>query len=244
MNERRLTIRTHHDAAALGTVLGIWAHPDDETYLCGGTMAALRDAGHRVVCITATRGEAGGQAAPEDLWRTRTEELDRALAVLGVEDHLWLDLPDGRLAEIDPVEPTARLAHVLRMVRPRTVLTFGPDGITGHPDHITVGHWTRDAFAAAGLDRSESQLLEATSTVGHHARFAELEHRLGVYVGEPATPAEEDALAVHARLDGPLLDRKLHALMQQASQTAPLRAALGIDIFRSWIATEAFRRAQ
>ena len=66
----------------LGTVLVVWAHPDDETYLVGGLSAALTDAGQRVVCVTATRGEAGG--TDPDLADIRTAELETALALLGV----------------------------------------------------------------------------------------------------------------------------------------------------------------
>ena len=54
-----------NDMDHLGTVLTIWAHPDDETYLVGGMSAVLTDAGHRVVCVTATRGEAGVSSDPQ-----------------------------------------------------------------------------------------------------------------------------------------------------------------------------------
>ena len=225
----------------LGDTVAIWAHPDDETYLCGGLMAALRDDGHRVVCVTATRGELGGQDDPASLGRLRTEELERALAVLGVDEHRWLDLPDGGLAAVDPAGPTEALTSILQEVRPRTVLTFGPDGITGHPDHIAVGRWARAAFDAARLP--DAALLEAAITVEHDRRFGALEAELGVYVGEAPAPTPDDELAVHAVLDGVLLDRKVEALIQQASQTEPLRVAIGDDLFRAFVAVEAFRPA-
>ena len=77
-------------------MLVVWAHPDDETYLVGGLSAALTDAGQRVVCVTASRGEAGG--TDPDLADIRTAELDTALALLGVTEHHWLDYPDGGCA--------------------------------------------------------------------------------------------------------------------------------------------------
>ena len=123
----------------LGTVLMVWAHPDDETYLVGGLSAALTDAGQRVVCVTATRGEAGGTAA--DLARIRTTELEAALDVLGVEEHHWLDYADGGCASVDDDEAAARIRAVVDEVRPDTVVTFGPDGFTGHPDHRAVSRW-------------------------------------------------------------------------------------------------------
>ena len=225
----------------LGDTVAIWAHPDDETYLGGGLMAALRDAGHRVVCVTATRGELGGQAPPEVLRRVRTEELGRALAVLGVEEHHWLDLPDGSLDDVDPAGPTAWLVALLAEVRPRTVLTFGPDGITGHPDHIAVGRWARAACAAAGLPGTA--LLEAATTAAYEERFGALAADLGVNVGEAAVPTPDEELAVNVVLDGELLDRKVAALRQLASQTDELRTAVGDDVFREWVALEAFRPA-
>ena len=74
--------------ASLGPTVSVWAHPDDETYLAGGVYAALRDHDVRVVCVTATRGEAGGPgtdaASRSALGRVRTYELEQALALLGV----------------------------------------------------------------------------------------------------------------------------------------------------------------
>ena len=226
------------DVADLGDTVAVWAHPDDETYLCGATMAALRDAGHRVVCVTATRGELGGQADPAELASLRTAELERALAVLGVDEHIWLDLPDGSLASVPPERPVACLTSLLGEVRPRTVLTFGPDGLTGHPDHVTVGRWTRAAFESAAVPGS--RLLLAASVVSHDDVFAEVNERLGVIVGDTAAPVPDDEVAVRFCPDGPLLDRKVEALLCQASQTAPLHDALGPDLFRAWVALEAF----
>jgi LmbE family N-acetylglucosaminyl deacetylase len=131
---------------SLGTVLMVWAHPDDETYLVGGLSAALTDAGQRVVCVTATRGEAGGDAA--DLAEIRTAELDVALAMLGVDEHRWLDYPDGGCAVVDDITAAARIRAVVDEVRPDTVVTFGPDGFTGHPDHQAVSRWVDLAVAS------------------------------------------------------------------------------------------------
>src|SRR5689334_2010732 len=102
------------DLTDLGTVLAVWAHPDDETYLTGGLFAALTNAGHRVVCITASRGEAGGASGSATrLARLRTEELEAALKVLGVEEHHWLDYPDGGCADVDPDAAASRVAAVM-----------------------------------------------------------------------------------------------------------------------------------
>ncbi|MEX0754409.1 MAG: PIG-L family deacetylase [Actinomycetota bacterium] len=96
-----------------GTVLGVWAHPDDETYLSAGLMASAVDAGERVVCVTATRGEEGSfdeERWPSDrMGRIREGELLRCLEILGVTDHRWLDMHDGTLPTEDASSAVDRI---------------------------------------------------------------------------------------------------------------------------------------
>ncbi len=215
----------------LGTLLTVWAHPDDETYLVGGLSAALTDAGQRVVCVTATRGEAGGTAA--DLARIRTTELEAALDLLGVEEHHWLDYADGGCASVDDDEAAARIRAVVDEVRPDTVVTFGPDGFTGHPDHQAVSRWVD--LALVGRD---VRLLHAVAR--EHRPDPELDDDYGVFeLGRPRVCAD-DELAVLLPVEGALLDRKVAALLAQESQTAGLVAAVGLPRFRAWVAAEAF----
>ena len=142
--ERR-TLADHDETTDdLGTLLGVWAHPDDEAYLCGGLMAAARDAGHRVVSVTATLGERGtddpDRWPPERLAPVRAAELAAALDVLGVDEHRVLGYRGRRLRGRARRAPrSSQLVEIIREVRPDTILTFGPDGITGHPDHRAVG---------------------------------------------------------------------------------------------------------
>src|SRR5713226_7106282 len=101
----------------LGTVLGVWAHPDDETYLTAGLMAqSVRD-GCRVVCVTATRGEEGSfdeeRWPPETMGAVREAELLRSLEVLGVREHIWLDYRDGTCAAVEPAEGIARVRAIM-----------------------------------------------------------------------------------------------------------------------------------
>src|SRR5438128_2495894 len=123
---------------SLGTLLGVWAHPDDEAYLSAGLMARAVRGGDRVVCVTATRGEQGSwdeeRWPTADLGRVRDAELMASLAVLGVTEHRWFDYYDGGCASIDPAEGTARVQAVMEEVGPDSVFTFGPDGMTGHTD--------------------------------------------------------------------------------------------------------------
>jgi LmbE family N-acetylglucosaminyl deacetylase len=223
----------------LGTVLTVWAHPDDEAYLAGGVLAALRDHGHRAVCVTATRGEAADpRATPEAraaLARVRTRELEAALGLLGVTEHHWLDLPDGGCAGVDPEGPVQRLVVLVEELRPDTVLTFGPDGFTGHPDHRAVSGWVTQAVRRSA---TRPEVLHAVAP----ARPVDpaLDEELGVYeLGRPRE-CTEDEVAFRLPLDGPALDRKVSALLAQESQTAGLVGAVGLDRFRAWVATESF----
>jgi LmbE family N-acetylglucosaminyl deacetylase len=233
-----------NDIATLGTVLGVWAHPDDEAYLSGGLMALARDAGSRVVCVTATRGEHGtGDPArwpPDRLAARRTTELDDCLRVLGVEEHHWLGYADGGCADVTVSEAVGRLCDLIDEIRPDTVVTFGPDGNTGHPDHRAVGRWT-----AAAVDRAApagTRLLQAAVTDDWAERWRPLNDRFDVFLpGFPVT-RPEPALALHLELTGTILERKVRALATQATQTEALIAAMGAD-YPAWVADEAFVEA-
>ena len=230
------------DVAALGTLLGIWAHPDDEAYLSGGLMAAARDNGQRVVCVTATRGELGTPDPvawpPARLAAQRTGELVRCLEVLGVTEHQWLGYRDGACAAVPPDAAVAQLSAVVERVAPDTVLTFGPDGMTGHEDHRVVSGWVSAAFDRAAP--AGARLLHAAFPHGRAARWSEVDESLGVYLpGYPVVTAD-DRLAVHLELGPDATARKVGALAAQETQTAGLIAGMGLDLYSAWVAEEAF----
>ncbi len=221
-------------AEELGTILGVWAHPDDEAYLMAGTALLAGAAGSTVACVTATVGEAG-ESADEDRWpreqlsAIRREELAASLEILGINDHTLLEFPDGGLARIDRATGVGRIGEVVARVQPETILTFGADGMTGHPDHITVGDW---AVEAAG---GRCRVLAATKTPDWLERFAHVND--GILASTPPrTPAAD--LAVEVTLDDEMIDRKMRALLAQASQTSGLIAALGESTYRAWVASE------
>ena len=111
----------------IGTLLGVWAHPDDEAYLSSGLMAEVRRAGGRVVVATATRGEHGTDDPetwpPERLAPHREQELSESLAIVGVHEHRWLPHRDGALAGIPLATGAAGLVSILAEVRPDTIVT-------------------------------------------------------------------------------------------------------------------------
>jgi LmbE family N-acetylglucosaminyl deacetylase len=234
--------------AELGTILGVWAHPDDEAYLSGGLMAIARDNGSRVVCVTATRGELGTPDPktwpPQRLAAERTGELARCLEILGVTEHHWLGYRDGQCAAVRASDAVAQLCGVIARVGPDTVLTFGPDGITGHPDHQAVSAWATAAFDRAAAPGA--QLLYAAVAERRVSRWKALDDSLGVYrTGYPvSTPTGR--LAVDIVLDQDTAARKVRALAAQATQTAGLIAAMGVDCYTAWVGDESFvqRRLQ
>ncbi|HYO41246.1 MAG TPA: PIG-L family deacetylase [Nocardioidaceae bacterium] len=229
------------DLSALGTTMTVWAHPDDETYLSGGLSSALRDAGHRVVCVTATRGEAGGPVADAGararLAELRTRELADALGVLGVEEHVWLDHPDGGCAAVDEEVAVGQLLDVLDDVRPDTLVTFGPDGFTGHRDHRTVSRWVDLALRRSA---ARPRLLHAVSTAGELSVDPALNNDFGVFSEGWPRICDPDELVVHLELSGAELQRKVEALRRQHSQTGGLVDAVGLERFTAWVVFESF----
>jgi LmbE family N-acetylglucosaminyl deacetylase len=230
------------DVGELGTVLGVWAHPDDEAFLTAGLMAAARDNGQRVVCVTATLGERGTPDAlrwpPGRLGPTRVHELRASLAALGVSEHHLLGVPDGGCAAAPRKAVVDRIARIAEQVRPDTIVTFGPDGMTGHEDHQVVSAWATEAHARAV---PEARLLYATTTDEFVDQWEPVRDRFDAFLvdGLPVrTP--RDALAVELRLDPRQVDRKLVALRAQASQTTAMIAELGEDRLLGWWAVEAF----
>jgi LmbE family N-acetylglucosaminyl deacetylase len=234
-------MRKNRQTPGLGTILSVWAHPDDETYLAAGVMAAAADRGDRVVCVSATAGELGtsdpGVWPPIRLGRRRRWEAAAAMAVLGVTEHRVLGFPDGALAEYDE-QGRATIGRLLDEVEPDTILTFGPDGVTFHPDHITISRWVTMAWEERGRP---CRLLYATPTVEHLDRFGELYEEWNSYITDerPKGVREED-LAVHARLDGWLLDRKLTALSVMSSQTGELMTRIAPELLALQVAEETF----
>jgi LmbE family N-acetylglucosaminyl deacetylase len=229
------------NTAELGTILSVWAHPDDETYLAAGVMAAATDRGQRVVCVSATAGERGTSDPerwpPTRLGRIRRWEAAAAMAVVGITEHHVLGLPDGALAAHDEVG-LSMVSRLLAEVQPDTIITFGPDGMTFHPDHITVSRWVTEAWLRTGR---RSRLLYATCTVDHVNRFADVYEEWGSYMtDERQTGVPREELAIHAVLEGTRLDRKLTALAAMASQTRDLMATVDPAVYAMQVAEEAF----
>jgi len=227
----------------LGTILGVWAHPDDETYLTAGLMARAVRNGSRVICVTATRGEGGSMDdekwPPETMGEVRTRELERGLQILGVDEHEWLDLPDVDMDTGLPDEGYARVRDLVAEVQPDTILTFGPDGMTDHAAHKDVSRWATTALREAG--KPGSRVLYATVTPEWAEEFLPVWEPFNVFRPgtPPITPREE--LAIHYELPPDILEMKVEAISAHESQVASIIEAVGADVWWKEMSLEAFR---
>ncbi|MSP78596.1 MAG: N-acetyl-1-D-myo-inositol-2-amino-2-deoxy-alpha-D-glucopyranoside deacetylase [Dehalococcoidia bacterium] len=148
-------------------LLFIFAHPDDESFTCGGAMAKYAAAGHSVHLVCATRGEVGeisdpALATPETLGHVREQELRRACRTVGAAEPVFLDYRDSGMMgtppntdarafyQAPPAKVVERLTSIIRRLRPVVVVTFDELGGYGHPDHITIHKHATAAFFAAG----------------------------------------------------------------------------------------------
>jgi LmbE family N-acetylglucosaminyl deacetylase len=142
-------------------LLGIFAHPDDEGSV-GGSLARYAAAGLRGYVACATRGDGVDAeikdprlATRETLGQVRSQELACACEKLGLEPPLFLGYQDGAVDEV-PVDEAARgVAELLRELRPAVVITHGPEGGYGHPDHIAVCAFVTRGFELASDPRAD-----------------------------------------------------------------------------------------
>ena len=160
---------TESNTGAPLSILAVFAHPDDEGFGCGGTLAAMVDQGHRVTLVCATNGDVGeisdpALATPETLPSVRQGELRAAMDLTGIQDVRFLNYRDsGMVGWEDNDHPRSlfqapegdvvqQLAAVIRERHPDLVITHDPTGGYGHPDHVTICQRTRSAVE---LCRSE-----------------------------------------------------------------------------------------
>jgi LmbE family N-acetylglucosaminyl deacetylase len=149
-------------------LLGVFAHPDDETFCAGGTFARYAEQGAEIMVVWATRGQAGqirdaAAGNRRTIAAVREAELRLACERLGIARVRCLDHIDGALADADFSSLVDEIAEVICEFRPEVVITFGPDGGYGHPDHVTISAVTTAACQRAADpgrgDRTVTQAL-------------------------------------------------------------------------------------
>jgi LmbE family N-acetylglucosaminyl deacetylase len=169
----------------------------------------------------------------------RTAEMERSLEILGVTEHHWLDLPD---IDMDTPLPEAGYEEVRALVaetQPDTILTFGPDGMTGHAAHKSVGRWSTEALLEVG--KPGSRVLYASVTPEWAAEYLPVWEPFNVF--RPGTPdlTPRDALAIDFRLPDGLLETKVRAIRAHQSQVEAIVEAVGEDVWWREMSTELFR---
>jgi LmbE family N-acetylglucosaminyl deacetylase len=236
------------------TILAVFAHPDDESLACGGTLARAADAGARVVLICASHGEGGSISEPGlvpdgDLGRVRALELRAAADALGVSDLIILAHPDGELRWANVAQFHAELVLALRRFRPDAVVTFGEDGLYWHLDHIGVQERTYTAVRSLGAAAPPlyyvtipsgvmQGVVEAAAAKGGAPADSSFWGIAPNAFGGGARPA---TFSVDVR---PWIEQKLAALRCHHTQMGPRNPIAWIDEddARRWLGAEHFRR--
>lgn len=225
--------------------MGVFAHPDDECWTAGGVLAAACQNGQRVVCMTATRGDAG-ETADESRWpqarlgQIRERELDESLACLGAIEHHWLEYGDGTLQDVPLQQAAAQVEALIRQVRPDTIITFGPDGLTGHPDHKAVYAWARAALRASGS--AARLLLVRESAEKYESSGKTLHAAANIYFAtdRPVTSKTADA-DLYFELPPDIYRKKIESLKAHQSQMSGIFAdPQGNPALQEYAKTECF----
>jgi LmbE family N-acetylglucosaminyl deacetylase len=136
-------------------LLAVFPHPDDETLGLGSTFARYSVEGVETYLLCATRGERGwfDSEGPnpglDGVARLREAELRCASEYLGIHEVSLLDYIDGDVDQARPEEIIGKIVSHVRRIKPQVVVTFGPDGSYGHPDHIALSQFTNAAMVCA-----------------------------------------------------------------------------------------------
>jgi LmbE family N-acetylglucosaminyl deacetylase len=178
-------------------LLAVVAHPDDESFGMGGTLALYAKEGVEVHLICATKGEAGEVSAQmldgfSSIGALREHELNCAAKALGLTKVYFLDYRDSGMAgSLDnnnpkslfqaPVDEAAKkIAQLIRTIKPQVVVTFDPIGGYMHPDHIAVHNACVKAFEMAGDE--EVDILNTTPYTPVKLYFHIFPHGLAKYI--------------------------------------------------------------
>jgi LmbE family N-acetylglucosaminyl deacetylase len=191
----------------MATLVTFHAHPDDECIACGGTMARAVAEGHRVVLVSATRGE-HGEFDPdylkpgEELWQRREKEVEEASRILGVHRGEFLGYVDSGMMgtpendapesfwQADIEEAAQRLAAILVDEKADVLTVYDDHGNYGHPDHIQVHRVGIRAAEIAGTPK----VYEATVDRDRIKALIEMGRQMAE--SDPDTPTVEEADAV------------------------------------------------
>ena len=230
------------DISGLGTIMGSWAHPDDETFMTGGLLSMAAANGQKVICVTATDGARGVQDQSrwpaETLGVTRQNELATALNILGIDAPRMLGYDDGHCSAVNSSEVCAKLVSLIDTYEPDTILTFPPDGLTGHPDHMAVSNWT---VSAAKDAKKIPAVYFATQTQESYDSFWKVvDTQFNVYFATDSPVFVPEKLCdIHVLLEPEIAEKKTSALKAMPSQYSAWFEYLGDHGVRAAVGSEA-----
>lgn len=244
-------------------LMAIVAHPDDEAFGMGGTLTKYGHAGVEVHLVMATLGEQGQIANPnlhtdQPINVIRERELRSACTCYGIENLHLLGYLDGQTTIVPQNQAVHKIVKLIREVKPQVVISFGPDGVYGHYDHLAVHRWATAAvyiaaqanyWPEAGVPHTVSKFYHRALAAAQVAHFTELNGRDFVLMdGIPfpfvGHPPERITTIIDVSEQWP---SKLRAIRCHASQLHPDMAYLQPDFDVSaypWLKQETFILAQ
>lgn len=225
-----------------GTILTIWTHPDDEILLSAGLMSLAARDGYRVVSVVATKGE---QKSWRDkfkplspLGNVREEELLAAQKILGIKEHHTLGYSDGKCSEVNDQEAADKISEIIKEVSPDSILTFGPDGLTGDPDHQAVSRWVKLAFDSSA--KSGANLYYATVSTEWATKYLPKLQAFNFFLPGFPHPTPLENLAINFSIPQDILTSKMEALSANVSQIGAMLAYFGQDTIKNAMASETY----
>ncbi len=235
-------------------LLAIFAHPDDECLVAGGTLKACSESGLETIVISLTRGEQGSIAHPnlatrKTLGTVRESELRAACEKLGVTAVECFDYPDGSLAWVDAKEIENVLSERIEHWQPEIIITFGPEGLYWHPDHIAVHELTKAAVSSLQKEGFTPSIYYATFPEDHISELAQRLESRGLNFnawGLNPNAFGAPSSTITTRLDvRRYLDAKIDALNCHRTQFATdnLFVSLPRDLAEEFLGWEFFVRA-
>ncbi len=234
-------ISTPEDVKQLGTILAVWAHPDDESFCAAGILATAVNNGQRVICLTATKGEAGVQDEKrwpaKKLGSIRSKELAASLKLLGIDDHHCLDYADGGCHELPDEEGSKVVKAFIDTHMPQTILTFGPDGLTGHNDHQAVSRWVSQAVKGTAIN--VFHFVQEKDSYEHYMKQLDKQFNFYFNIDQPPLCSEAEC-AIALRLTPELIKQKCAALKAMPSQTEAMFKKTPQDLIEAAFGCECF----
>lgn len=239
-------IITEDDIRKLGTILSVWAHPDDESFLAAGIIATAVRNGQIVACVTATKGEQGVQDERRwpaaQLGAIRKEELTAALRIIGVSKHHWLAYHDGECADVDKAKAATDVWQFIETYKPDTILTFGHDGWTGHSDHQAVSVWVTDAVKQATKKPQVYHVIGSKENYDNYLKLAD--EKLNIFFNIDKPPIyENDQCDICFNLPKEICAKKRQALAAQPSQTTMMFELFDQSFIDKTWSVECFKKA-